>query len=191
MIAITRLGPPSHGIRPVPVLTVDPWLDGHPRASYPEVVPDDGRARYRPYPAWPRCTRWIAYRQTRSASGEAVVGSWRFRADWLAERLQIGAAAAYLQGYEDDVLVPWLRDRDNDDERLTRLPDNWGVISFQLQYYVGNGACRPFCMTCGTNILLEELRLEGQGDGLSDIGLVIRCAHGHALLDNRGLIQVG
>ncbi len=177
-------------MRPKPLLRVDSWLDGLPRQQYPDVTPNDGKTRFRPYSAWPRCTRWISYRQTHSATGERVVGSWRFRSDWLAEKIVVGAAAAYVESYWDEVLARWLRQRANCDERVTVLPDNWGVIAFYLLIYLDNGDCRPFCMTCGRNVTHQELLSEDTGGNRGDMGRVVRCPHGHVLLDNRALIHV-
>jgi hypothetical protein len=158
--------------------------------GYPDIAHDNGKARLRPYTAWPRCTRWISYKQTRSESGERVVGSWRFRSDWLAEKLIIGAAASYVEHYLDETLICWLRDRNNADERVTALPDNWNIVALYLLLYVENGDCRPFCMTCGRNIAHADLSLENTGGPKGDRGKVVRCDRGHVLLDQRCLIHI-
>ncbi len=102
----------------------------------------------------------------------------------------IGAAASYVEHYLDETLICWLRDRDNADERVSALPDNWNIVALYLLLYVENGDCRPFCMSCGRNIAHTDLSLENTGGPKGDIGKVVRCDRGHVLLDQRCFIHI-
>ena len=138
----------------------------------------------RPLSAWPRCTRWLSFRQTRNPYGAPVLGSWRFSAKWL---LGCPTSASFDSGLDhysfDFAFKDWLREAITKDTRVSALPTDWDDIAFRIALNATDPSCRPFCIGCGHNIANTDLVLERGGGLRGDKVTRISCPDRHLLLD--------
>lgn len=117
--------------------------------------------KYHPHSRWSSPTRFIAYEPGRDGflgTGERQQGRFTFEAQALADLIEREYGDQLSRCPENHALWRWLQRADIHDERITRLPDDIGLMQDWIESLLEADACEVFCRACGRTIAHKLIR---------------------------------